>query len=812
MFPSRPGTALPLSASSLDKLWFSDAELVNEILAGANPSRLRMVTSTPAWFTEAYNNMMMNDTQSSEGSSRRGDITVSSQAAGASGASMSRRGRGESVYLPSLMSSPASRQSQIYKMRARQLRNLCSTTTIDTAIATSGAGGLRASGSSKQSPMSLLEEHARGGRLFELDYSDIQCLVRAHDGPSDKNAANVRSRAAASSSSSSSSTTSSEVAMTGRRKTGRMSSMPRALFYVTEVAEGSLRYLPQLVPLCIQCGDGADIILPGMGHQGRDEKEEVDSDSASAFTHVAMGNMRQADATSVSAVEGGWGWARAKAHLMSAHALAHLYASLYLNCIARVEPFAIAMHRCLHHSHPAHVLLLPYLKYAVSTAVTARQYWCGDSSIASESLTSSSSSSGGTIARYVFGIGKDELVALKKQKKTELLLNRRRIQPNVSNAPTSTTTSVNNVSNANVAGSIVSHLTTGVILASLSPAARFEANGMLGGGVYSSWDDAEARSDNAVDVLAHGASSTPSAATSASETVHNMIPSYPFREDSLLLWCAILDYTDAFVRAYYASDDDVTADDELQSFWKETCVHGYGTTPRDVDRKCPLRSRKEVSCLLAGLIHTSTVDFTAFTKQAWRTYSNPLLCPLATRQQAGPIKTEDAMRAQERHFVEAMADAGTSLVGAAFMQLLSTEQGLGQPMMSPTWSKQEEEAIAGAAAQRKQAMKLRNRNHRGRNQRRTGTDAPAAAATAATAGASGRSSSAAFSTADRITATIDDSDCVFSADAWVTSMKLHRGFLNALEICEEVIRERNTLRPMPYDVLLPSNLLRGMAM
>ena len=43
-------------------------------------------------------------------------------------------------------------------------------------------------------------------------------------------------------------------------------------------------------------------------------------------------------------------------------------------------------------------------------------------------------------------------------------------------------------------------------------------------------------------------------------------------------------------------------------------------------------------------------------------------------------------------------------------------------------------------------------------------------------------------------------------------MKLHRGFVNALEICEEVIRERNSLRPLPYDVLLPSNLLRGMAM
>ena len=47
---------------------------------------------------------------------------------------------------------------------------------------------------------------------------------------------------------------------------------------------------------------------------------------------------------------------------------------------------------------------------------------------------------------------------------------------------------------------------------------------------------------------------------------------------------------------------------------------------------------------------------------------------------------------------------------------------------------------------------------------------------------------------------------------WKAFMELHRGFMDALEICEEVIRERNQARPAPYDVLLPSNLRRGMAL
>jgi arachidonate 15-lipoxygenase len=52
-----------------------------------------------------------------------------------------------------------------------------------------------------------------------------------------------------------------------------------------------------------------------------------------------------------------------------------------------------------------------------------------------------------------------------------------------------------------------------------------------------------------------------------------VLKEFPFRDDGLLVWDALLKWIDSYVKLYYASDEDVFADSELQSWlrqWSET--------------------------------------------------------------------------------------------------------------------------------------------------------------------------------------------------------------------------------------------------
>jgi hypothetical protein len=50
---------------------------------------------------------------------------------------------------------------------------------------------------------------------------------------------------------------------------------------------------------------------------------------------------------------------------------------------------------------------------------------------------------------------------------------------------------------------------------------------------------------------------------------------YPFADDGLDLWKAIVGYFSDYLRVYYKSDADVAADTELQGWWDELKVGDY---------------------------------------------------------------------------------------------------------------------------------------------------------------------------------------------------------------------------------------------
>eukprot|EP00951_Prasinocladus_malaysianus_P047674 scaffold651492_cov45-Prasinocladus_malaysianus.AAC.1 len=47
------------------------------------------------------------------------------------------------------------------------------------------------------------------------------------------------------------------------------------------------------------------------------------------------------------------------------------------------------------------------------------------------------------------------------------------------------------------------------------------------------------------------------------------VPEYPYRDDGMLVWGALVDFVLDYLKAYYGSDYDVMADEELQNWWAE---------------------------------------------------------------------------------------------------------------------------------------------------------------------------------------------------------------------------------------------------
>ena len=414
---ARPTTAAELAPSSLDRLWCNDAELITELLCGANPSRLRLVQEVPTWFTTARDAMLASNTGSTTSSGGRA--------------------RGEAIYVQ-----PGGEvQGARYRMKMRALAKLD------------------------------LAALAADGRLFELDDGDDLMVVYAGRGGA-----------------------------------------PKALFYIEEIEEGGLIFMPRLTPLCIQIRDGEDFIVPGTGSQtpsttragagGGGDAARVSADSSGNIMQGSAmlsgrassrpgsgGSVGSPRRTGVGAagggayslaIENGWGWACAKSQLMRAHALSHIFVSLYSHCILAVEPYAISLYRNLHRCHPLHALLEPYLRYAIHTAVNARKTW------------------------YMYmGVSIDVVNGIAAKAS--------------SRAP-------------------------------LSCAARLEARGMAAGG---------------------------SSTASGGRSRVCLLPSYPYVEDAALIAAAIQDYVCAVVEDMYANDEDVASDDELHAFMREA-AHARG--------------------------------------------------------------------------------------------------------------------------------------------------------------------------------------------------------------------------------------------
>jgi arachidonate 15-lipoxygenase len=91
------------------------------------------------------------------------------------------------------------------------------------------------------------------------------------------------------------------------------------------------------------------------------------------------------------------------------------------------------------------------------------------------------------------------------------------------------------------------------------------------------------------------------------------LPEFPFRDDTLLLWRAIHDYVDAYLRVYYRNDQDVRDDSELQGFiWELTApqycgFQGLGglTATGDAQRPWRIESLDYLIEMVALILYTA---------------------------------------------------------------------------------------------------------------------------------------------------------------------------------------------------------------
>ena len=85
----------------------------------------------------------------------------------------------------------------------------------------------------------------------------------------------------------------------------------------------------------------------------------------------------------------------------------------------------------------------------------------------------------------------------------------------------------------------------------------------------------------------------------------NVLPEYPYRDDALLIWQALLDWATNYVGVYYLSDADVTGDTELAAWTTEIASSG-----KILGFK-PITSRGQLAQVVAMIMFTASAQHAA---------------------------------------------------------------------------------------------------------------------------------------------------------------------------------------------------------
>lgn len=86
----------------------------------------------------------------------------------------------------------------------------------------------------------------------------------------------------------------------------------------------------------------------------------------------------------------------------------------------------------------------------------------------------------------------------------------------------------------------------------------------------------------------------------------DVLPEYPYRDDTLLLWDAICNFVNQYVRLYYASDLDVSRDGEVQAWLQELGTKQGGNIQGIGNAQGQVETIQDLITFVAQIIHRAT--------------------------------------------------------------------------------------------------------------------------------------------------------------------------------------------------------------
>ena len=114
----------------------------------------------------------------------------------------------------------------------------------------------------------------------------------------------------------------------------------------------------------------------------------------------------------------------------------------------------------------------------------------------------------------------------------------------------------------------------------------------------------------------------------------SLLPTYYYRDDGLLIWNAVHRFVADLIAIYYASDDDVRNDDEIQEWIGEVHTIGFPQNDDDVDHHVPSRfdAIDDLVDALTAIVFTSSAEHAAQNFGQYDYYAYYPNAPMTMRQ------------------------------------------------------------------------------------------------------------------------------------------------------------------------------------
>eukprot|EP00873_Tetraselmis_striata_P002170 jgi/Tetstr1/422434/TSEL_013272.t1 len=143
---------------------------------------------------------------------------------------------------------------------------------------------------------------------------------------------------------------------------------------------------------------------------------------------------------------------------------------------------------------------------------------------------------------------------------------------------------------------------------------------------------------------------------------------YPFRDDGMLVWGAIVDFVIEYLGLFYTSDYEVASDEELQGWWKESIVIGHNSLIIEEDSDTIALRDFDQLCMICSIqVWNNTAWHSAISHSCYEFYAFPANRP--TILHLPPIHRLDAGTAEKYELM--LPSKGETVLIQGFMTLLA---------------------------------------------------------------------------------------------------------------------------------------------